>query len=61
MCYQTYNNTGHQSVSTNEYKVCGGNLDLKKTIIRAKRQTYIEQHPYVGEDGIYMPCEWYVE
>lgn len=21
---------------------------------------YIKQHPYVGEDGIYMPCQEYV-
>lgn len=55
-----YNHTGHQSISTNEYKVDGRNLDLK-TILRAKRPTYIKQNPYVGEDGIYFPCEEYVE
>lgn len=23
--------------------------------------TYVKQYPYVGEDGIYVPCEPYVE
>lgn len=55
-----YNHTGHQSISTNEYRVAGRNLDLK-TILNIKRPTYIKQHPYVGEYGIYVPCEDYVE
>ena len=55
-----YNHTGHASVSTNEYKTAGRNLDLN-TILNAKRPVYIKQNPYVGEDGIYEPCEPYVE
>lgn len=41
--------------------------ELKRRIIPPKiqkelkyRSTYIKQHPYVGEDGIYVPCEEYV-
>lgn len=55
-----YKHTGHKSISTNEYKVAGRNIDLK-TILSTKHPTYIKQEPYVGEDGIYVPCEEYVE
>ena len=57
---QEYNHTGYASISTNEYKFSGRNLDLK-TLLSTKHPTYIKQEPYVGEDGIYVPCEEYVE
>lgn len=28
--------------------------------ININEPTYIKQNPYVGEDGIYVPCEEYV-
>ena len=34
-------------------------LDLK-TILQANKPVYIKQDPYVGENGIYVPCEAYV-
>lgn len=52
--------TGHKSISTNEYTVAGRNLDLK-TILSTNRPTYVKQYPYVSNDGIYVPCEEYVE
>lgn len=55
-----YNHIGHQSISTNEYSVAGRNLNLK-TILSANCPKYIKQEPYVGDDGIYVPCEEYVE
>lgn len=55
-----YNHTGHQSISTNEYRVTGRNMDLK-TILKVKNPKYIKQEPYVGDDGMYVPCEEYVE
>ena len=48
------------SISTNEYKVEGRNLDIN-TILHVKHPVYIKQHPYVSEDGIYVPCEPYVQ
>ena len=56
-----YNRTGHQSISTNEYKFAGRNLNLKDIKVRIDNPTYIKQYPYVGDDGIYIPCEEYVE
>lgn len=47
-----YNHTGHKSISTNEYKVDGRNFGIAN---------YIKQNPYVGEDGIYVPLEPYVQ
>lgn len=29
--------------------------------MKIKQPVYIKQHPYVWEDGIYVPCEDYVE
>ena len=51
---------GHPSISTNEYRVAGRNLDLKAIKVSIDNPTYIKQHPYVGDDGIYVPCEEYV-
>lgn len=51
---------GHPSISTNEYRVAGRNLDLKDIKVRIDNPTYIKQNPYIGEDGIYVPCEPYV-
>lgn len=28
--------------------------------LKLYQPVYIKQEPYVGEDGIYMPLEWYV-
>ena len=28
--------------------------------VKIRRNTYVKQEPYVGEDGIYVPCEEYV-
>ena len=28
--------------------------------MKLKQPVYIKQEPYVGENGIYMPLEWYV-
>lgn len=37
----------------------GGVIGLD-TIVRRRSETiYIKQHPYVGEDGIYVPLEPY--
>lgn len=41
-------------------------IDMKKVIIpemvkKIKHNTtYVKQHPYVGDAGIYFPCEEYV-
>lgn len=42
-------------------------IDMKRVItpeivkkITYKHPTYIKQDPYVGNDGIYVPCEEYV-
>ena len=50
-----YNHTGHQSISTNEYRVAGRNLVI------AKYPVYIKQEPYVNDEGIWIPCEEYVQ
>ena len=37
--------------------------DIKRRIISPetiKWTSHIKQHPYVGDDGIYVPCEEYV-
>lgn len=38
-------------------------MDRKVTVALPNRfsdKIYVEQKPYVGEDGIYVPCEPYV-
>lgn len=46
-----YNHTGHPSISTNEYRVAG----------RPNFSTYIKQEPYVNDEGIWIPCEEYMQ
>ena len=38
-------------------------MDFKADMNTAfiKHHIYVKQYPYVGEDGIYVPCEEYVE
>ena len=55
-----YNHTGHGSISTGEYKESVRNLDFT-TILKTKHLVYVKQDPFVGEDGIYVPVEPYVE
>lgn len=35
------------------------NADINTVFI--KNPTYIKQEPYVGDDGIYIPCQEYVK
>lgn len=50
-----YNHTGHPSISTNEYRVAGRNLVI------TKYPSYVKQEPYVNDEGIWIPCEEYVQ
>lgn len=33
---------------------------MKCIKVRIDNHTYIKKYPYVGDDGIYVPCEEYV-
>lgn len=33
---------------------------LSVQTMKLNQSVYIKQEPYVGEDGIYIPLEWYV-